>query len=109
MVDPRCVSSEVWWGGPSRRRGRIVVPKREQRTIAELRPPLSGHTDRHQESAAICTVRAHGLKPHLVKTFKLSRDPNFTEKVEDIVGLYVNPPDKALVLSVDEKRDPMGS
>ena len=48
--------------------------------------------------------RAHGLKPHLVKTFKLSRDANFTEKVEDIVGLYVNPPDKALVLSVDEKR-----
>jgi len=47
--------------------------------------------------------RAHGLKPHLVKTFKLSRDANFTEKVEDIVGLYVNPPDKALVLSVDEK------
>ena len=47
--------------------------------------------------------RAHGLKPHLVKTFKLSRDPHFTEKVEDIVGLYVNPPDKALVLSVDEK------
>jgi transposase len=47
--------------------------------------------------------RAHGLKPHLVKTFKLSRDPNFVEKVTDIVGLYVNPPDKALVLSVDEK------
>jgi transposase len=46
---------------------------------------------------------AHGLKPHLVKTFKLSRDPDFVAKVEDIVGLYVNPPDKALVLSVDEK------
>src|SRR4029078_863787 len=48
--------------------------------------------------------RAHRLKPHLVKTCELSRDANFTEKVEDIVGLYVNPPDKALVLSVDEKR-----
>ena len=47
--------------------------------------------------------RAHGLKPHQVKTFKLSRDPNFVEKVNDIVGLYINPPDKALVLSVDEK------
>ena len=46
---------------------------------------------------------AHGLKPHLTKTFKLSRDPNFVAKVEDIVGLYVNPPDKALVLAVDEK------
>ena len=45
----------------------------------------------------------HGLKPHLTKTFKLSRDPNFVAKVEDIVGLYLNPPDKALVLAVDEK------
>jgi transposase len=47
--------------------------------------------------------KAHGLKPHLTRTFKLSRDPAFTEKVEDIVGLYLDPPDKALVLSVDEK------
>jgi transposase len=47
--------------------------------------------------------RAHGLKPHLVKTFKISRDKNFAAKVEDVVGLYLNPPDKALVLCVDEK------
>jgi transposase len=47
--------------------------------------------------------KAHGLKPHLTRTFKLSRDPAFSEKVQDIVGLYLNPPDKALVLSVDEK------
>jgi hypothetical protein len=40
---------------------------------------------------------AHGLKPHLVKTFKLSRDPHFAAKVEDVVGLYLNPPEKALV------------
>ena len=46
---------------------------------------------------------AHGLKPHLVKTFKISRDKNFAAKVEDVVGLYLNPPDKALVLCVDEK------
>jgi transposase len=46
---------------------------------------------------------AHGLKPHLVKTFKLSRDPNFAAKVRDVVGLYLDPPDKALVLSLDEK------
>jgi transposase len=46
---------------------------------------------------------AHGLKPHLVKTFKISRDRNFAAKVEDVVGLYLNPPDKALVLCVDEK------
>ncbi len=47
--------------------------------------------------------RAHGLKPHLVETFKVSRDRNFAAKVEDVVGLYLNPPDKALVLCVDEK------
>jgi transposase len=46
---------------------------------------------------------SHGLKPHLVKTFKLSRDPNFAAKVHDVVGLYLNPPEKALVLSLDEK------
>jgi len=46
---------------------------------------------------------AHGLRPHRVRTFKLSRDPEFVEKLRDVVGLYLNPPDKALVLSVDEK------
>jgi len=47
--------------------------------------------------------RAFGLKPHLVDTFKLSPDPLFVDKVRDIVGLYINPPDGALVLCVDEK------
>jgi transposase len=47
--------------------------------------------------------RAHGLKPHQLRTFKLSRDPNFTEKLEDIVGLYLNPPEHAMVLCADEK------
>ena len=46
---------------------------------------------------------AHGLKPHLVKTFKLSNDPRFVEKLRDVVGLYRNPPENALVLCVDEK------
>jgi len=45
----------------------------------------------------------HRLKPHLVETFKLSRDKQFIEKLYDVVGLYLNPPDKALVLCVDEK------
>jgi len=44
-----------------------------------------------------------GLKPHLVRTFKVSNDPDFSEKVKDIVGLYLDPPDKAVVLAVDEK------
>ena len=47
--------------------------------------------------------KQHNLKPHLVKTFKLSRDKQFLEKLTDVVGLYLNPPDKALVLCVDEK------
>jgi transposase len=46
---------------------------------------------------------AHGLQPHRVKTFKLSRDPEFVAKLRDIVGLYLDPPDKALVFCVDEK------
>jgi transposase len=47
--------------------------------------------------------KAHGLKPHRFRTFKLSRDPLFVEKLQDVVGLYLNPPEHALVLSVDEK------
>jgi transposase len=46
---------------------------------------------------------AHGLQPHRVRTFKLSRDKKFVEKLTDVVGLYLNPPDKAVVLCVDEK------
>lgn len=46
---------------------------------------------------------ARGLKPHLVETFKLSNDPRFEEKLVDVVGLYLNPPDKAVVLCMDEK------
>ena len=47
--------------------------------------------------------RGHNLKPHLSQTFKLSRDPKFLEKMTDVVGLYLNPPDQAIVLCVDEK------
>jgi len=47
--------------------------------------------------------QAHGLKPHVVRGFKVSRDPQFVEKLEDIVGLYMSPPEHALVLCCDEK------
>ena len=46
---------------------------------------------------------AHGLKPHLVESFKISKDKHFVEKLEDIVGLYLNPPEHAIVMCVDEK------
>jgi len=61
--------------------------------------------ERHRVSSA--TVQriwdAHGLQPHRVETFKLSTDPAFVEKLTDIVGLYLNPPDKAAIICVDEK------
>ena len=47
--------------------------------------------------------RGHNIKPHRSETFKLSRDPRFLEKLTDVVGLYLNPPDQAIVLCVDEK------
>jgi hypothetical protein len=47
--------------------------------------------------------RAYGLRPHQVQQFKLSNDPKFIDKLRDVVGLYVNPPAHAIVLSVDEK------
>ena len=47
--------------------------------------------------------RSHNLKPHRIKSFKLSRDPKFLEKLTDVVGLYLNPPQQALVICVDEK------
>jgi hypothetical protein len=46
---------------------------------------------------------AHGLQPHRVETFNLSKDKRFVEKLTDVVGVYLNPPDKAVVLCVDEK------
>ena len=55
------------------------------------------------QTAIVRIWHAFGLKPHRTKTFKLSSDPYFVEKVRDIVGLYLNPPDKALVLCIDEK------
>ncbi len=47
--------------------------------------------------------KRHGLKPHLFRTFKVSNDPDFAEKLEDVVGLYLAPPERAILFSVDEK------
>lgn len=58
----------------------------------------------HLSQATVQRIwKRHNLKPHQIKTFKLSRDKQFVEKLIDVVGLYLNPPDKALVLCVDEK------
>ena len=63
---------------------------------------LARHTGRRQSTVARIW-KAFGLQPHRVTTFKLSKDPLFIEKVRDIVGLYLHPPERALVLCVDEK------
>lgn len=55
------------------------------------------------QTAIVRIWRAFGLQPHRVENFKFSKDPQFVEKVRDIVGLYINPPDHAIVLCVDEK------
>jgi len=77
----------------------------------QTRPPNATHwstrTMAKAQNLSEATIRRlwkqHGLKPHLVKTFKLSRDKRFVEKLCDVVGLYLNPPDKSLVLCIDEK------
>ena len=55
------------------------------------------------QSAIVRIWHAFGLQPHRVENFKFSKDPQFVEKVRDIVGLYMNPPQRAVVLCVDEK------
>ena len=85
---------------------RMVVEKTTQE-----KPPDATHWSTRSMARAVsmseATVRRiwhkHGLKPHVVKTFKLSNDPQFIERLEDIVGLHLNPPEHALVLSIDEK------
>ena len=68
-----------------------------------LELPVDGAAPRGQQVDDQQRLASHNLKPHLSKTFKLSRDPWFLEKLTDVVGLYLNPPQHALVLCVDEK------
>jgi len=98
------------------RPGRFAsIPDRKVRAVIEAtlhtRPPAATHWSvrtmaRAQGISRMAVQRIwtqHNLKPHLVKTFKISRDKHFVEKLYDVVGLYLNPPDKSLVLCVDEK------
>lgn len=81
------------------------------RMTLEEKPPDATHWSLRSMAAAsgisrssVNTIwRAFNLQPHRTETFKLSRDPNFVEKVRDIVGLYMSPPENAIVLCVDEK------
>lgn len=93
---------------------RTITDDRVDAAIAatlEQAPPHGTHWSTRQlaarlglsQSAVSRIWRAFGLQPHRSETFKLSRDPQFVEKVRDVVGLYLVPPERALVLCVDEK------
>ncbi len=92
-------------------RRRTIDAQEIVRLTTQTTPPGATHWSTRRLAAATgvsaSTIRriwqAHGLKPHRIDTFKVSRDPQFIEKLEDIVGLYLSPPDHALVLSCDEK------
>lgn len=81
-----------------------------EKTVGE-RPADATHWSARTMAAAVGVShssvqriwRKHGLKPHQTRTFKVSNDPNFEEKLRDVVGLYMSPPDNAIVFSVDEK------
>ncbi|KPW36271.1 ISPsy1 transposase [Pseudomonas coronafaciens pv. atropurpurea] len=95
-------------------RPRTISDEQVQKVVDQVlkgKPEDASHWSTRQMSretgispASVMRIwHAFGIKPHLEKTFKLSTDPLFVDKVQDIVGLYLNPPDRALVLCVDEK------
>lgn len=98
------------------RPGRLPrIPERKVRAVIDAtlrtKPPAATHwsvrTMAEAQGISPASVqriwKQHNLKPHLTKTFKISRDKHFVDKLYDVVGLYLNPPDKSLVLCVDEK------
>ena len=84
---------------------RAYIPKAGggQRGLGILELPHDGRAGRRVPSTVQRIWSARGIKPHRVETFKLSNDPNFEEKLVNVVGLYMNPPEKAVVLCMDEK------
>jgi transposase len=109
-LGPQC----LWEIAPGRGRKATYGPERIKGLIdatLQTKPKGSTHWSCRTMAAAqeiskstISNVwRSHNIKPHRIKKFKLSRDPKFLEKLTDVVGLYLNPPDKAIVLCVDEK------
>lgn len=104
----------VWEIAPGRGRKPLYTQNKVARIVKatlESKPKAQTHwscrTMARCEQVSPSTIhriwRDHNLKPHLSRSFKLSRDAQFLEKLTDVVGLYLNPPDKSLVLCVDEK------
>ena len=93
------------------RPGDIAMARKIVAYTTQRKPPNATHWSTNSLARVLGTSRstvwrvwrANGLKPHRVRTFKVSNDPCFVEKLIDVVGLYLNPPEHALVLSVDEK------
>lgn len=99
---------------PKAGRGNNVPEATVREVVATvMKPPPAGHS--HWSTRLLAgevglgktvihkILRANDLKPHLQRTFKVSKDPRFSEKVRDVVGLYLNPPENAVVVSMDEK------
>ncbi|HXP87575.1 MAG TPA: IS630 family transposase [Bryobacteraceae bacterium] len=106
--------SGLWEIAPGRGRKATYDPERIKAVIdATLQSKPKGMThwscrlmaanQRISKSTVSNLWRSHNIKPHRTKKFKLSRDPKFLEKLTDVIGLYLNPPDQAMVLCVDEK------
>ena len=104
----------LWEIAPGRGRKPTYSPDRVKAVIdttLQSKPKGSTHwscrtlaADQGVSKSTVSNIlRSHNLKPHRTKTFKLSRDPRFLEKLTDVIGLYMNPPDRAIVLCVDEK------
>jgi transposase len=95
-------------------RPRVITDDRVEQVVTKTLEEMPGQ-DTHWSTRSMASAtgmsqsaisriwRAFGLKPHAIETWKLSTDPQFIDKVRDVVGLYMNPPDNALVLAVDEK------
>jgi transposase len=106
--------SALWEIGPGRGRKVTYSPEQVKAVIdatLQSKPKGSTHwscrTMAEAQGIGKSTVsniwQSHNIKPHRTRTFKLSRDPKFLEKLTDVIGLYLNPPDKAIVICVDEK------
>ena len=104
----------LWEIAPGRGRKATFGPERIKAVIdATLQSKPKGMThwscrlmatnQRLSKSTVSNLWRSHNIKPHRTKSFKLSRDPKFLQKLTDVIGLYLNPPDEAIVLCVDEK------
>lgn len=96
-------------GRPSPKRAQLT--RKILRATTQQKPPAATHWSTRTLAAELGVSpsrvqrvwKAHNLKPHRVKTFKVSNDPHFEEKLVDVVGLYLDPPEHAIVLCVDEK------